>query len=360
MIGTMLMFTFLGMILMSALGGSAAAATEFERIEITNSVGTKVTFDEPAQKAASLGISFTTTLLELGCEDCIIMIDSYSAPENSGIAELESIPSYPIYNNGQQIAQILADGEGGFDKNRDVVFVYGYLYHENDIRSLEQLGLKVVTFYPETYEAGMEMVTDIGAIMGQNEKAAEITDSMQSAADYYSEMLATTRISPDSKTKAIYASYSGTNLRVGNANSYSVILMKMAGGINSADDLNKTGGALVAYETDNTIFMQLDFDVIFLDPYYAKTPSEFRSENHISDDVKIYKLDVLMNQYGPTSRDGIEFMAKAMYPEIFGSLEEEKNEGGHDNYWVYIAITAVIVIAAAAAYLIFKQKNSAP
>jgi len=292
------------------------ADSEDPYFTITNSIGTDVKFREPAQKAAVLGLAFSTTLLELGCGDDIVMIDIYSAPSSSGVIELNSIPAYPV-GDGQQIAQLLADGPGGFDVNRDVVFLYGYSYHATAIASMEKMGLKVVTFYPQTYEEGMDMIATIGTIMGRDEKAADIVNSMQENLTYYSDKLEEHGITSESKAKAIYVSYSGDVLRVGNVNSYSVILMKIAGGTNAADNPSMTGSALTSYQVDSTIFIQSDLDVIFLDPYYAGTPSDFRAEMNIGPDVKIFKLDMVMNQYGPTSQDGIEFMAQSMYPQIF-------------------------------------------
>ena len=287
----------------------------------TNSIGTTVIFYEPAQKAAVLGLAFSTTLLELDRGDDIVMIDQYSAPSSSGVAELNSIPAYPV-GDGQQIAQLLANGTGGFDVNRDVVFLYGYSYHATAIASMEKMGLKVVTFYPQTYEEGIDMITTIGTVMGHDEKATGIVHSMQETLTYYSDKLDEQGITPESKVNAIYVSYSGEVLRVGNVNSYSVILMKIAGGVNAADDPSMTGSSLTSYQVDNTIFIQLDLDVIFLDPYYAGTPNDFRAEMNIGPDVKIFKLDTVMNQYGPTSQEGIEFMARAMYPHIFGHPDD--------------------------------------
>jgi len=293
----------------------------------TNSIGTDVKFYKPSQKAAVLGLAFSTTLLELGCGDDIVMIDNHSAPLSSGVTELNLIPAYPV-GDGQQIAQLLADGLGGFDANRDVVFLYGYSYHATAIASMEQMGLKVVTFYPQTYEEGMDMITAIGAITGRDEKAAGIVNSMQKNLTYYADKLEEHGITSESKVNAIYVSYSGGVLRVGNVNSYSVILMKIAGGANVADNPSMTGSSLTSYQVDNTIFIQSNPDVIFLDPYYAGTPSDFRAEMNIGPDVKIFKLDMVMNQYGPTSLDGIEFMAQAMYPQIFGYPDENRGMSG--------------------------------
>ncbi|MCL2862683.1 MAG: ABC transporter substrate-binding protein [Methanimicrococcus sp.] len=357
------LFVIAGMFLIPMAGAedapNALNATDFSPVTMVNSIGTTVTFEEPAQKAASLGISFTTTLLALDCGDGIVLIDQYSAYSNSGISELETHPvsshSYPV-GNGEQIAQLLADGLGGFDKTRDVVFIYGYSYHANAIRSMEALGLKVVTFYPTTYDEGVEMVTDIGAIMGKNEKAADITQEMQSAAAFYSQTLEENGIAGDLKAKAVYVSYSGGNMRIGNVNSYSVILLKIAGGVNPADDANMIGSALISYGIDDTALIQLNPDVIFLDPNYSGTAEEFRVEKNLKDSVRIYKLSMVMNQYGPTSADGLAFMAQAMYPDIFGALEDDERaaEKAGNTLLYALAICALLAIIAVA-YVMFRR-----
>lgn len=349
------LFIISGIALIAAPAASADAPSDFEPFAVTNSVGTHVTFTEPAQKVASLGLSFTTTLLELGCIDRLVLIDNYSSPASSGISELNGIPSYPV-STGEQIAQLLANGHNGFDKERDVVFIYGYSYHAAAIAAMEVLGLKVVTFYPTTYEMGMGMVTGIGAIMGLDEKAADIVNKMRTALTYYSGMLASNNISsPDSRVRAVYVSYSGGNLKVGNVNSYSVTLMKIAGGINPADDDTQIGSALTSYAVDDSMFLQLDIDVIFLDPYYLGTPAEFRAEKNLGAGVKIYKLTMPMNQYGPASLEGIKFMAQAMYPEIFDPLEWGEDDTVPENYMLYVAAVSIIVSAAAVAYVVLRR-----
>ncbi|MDR0334884.1 MAG: ABC transporter substrate-binding protein [Methanomassiliicoccaceae archaeon] len=349
------LFMISGLALISAPAASADTPADFEPFAIENSVGTRVTFTEPAQKVASLGLSFTTTLMELGCIDKLVMIDNYSAPASSGVSELASIPSYPV-STGEQIGQLLANGDGGFDKNRDVVFIYGYSYHAAAIAAMELLGLKVVTFYPTNYEMGMGMVTSIGAIMGLNEKASGIVSKMQTALTYYQGMLASNSISsPDSKVRAVYVSYSGGTLKVGNVNSYSVTLLKIAGGINPADNDTLTGSALTSYAVDDSMFLQLNIDVIFLDPYYTGTPGEFRTEKNLGSTVKIYKLSMSMNQYGPASLEGMRFMAQAMYPDIFDASEWGQDDTVPENYVLYIAIVSILVSAVAVAYVVFRR-----
>ena len=344
-----LLFTISGMVLMSSPSASAGAG-----ITVTNSVGTDVTFSGPAKKAASFGLSFTTTLIGLGCLDDIVMVDTYSAASRSGLTELNGIPDYQVSTDYDMIAQNLAAGAGGFDRNRDVVFVYGYSYHAAAIRAMEVYGLKVVTFYPTSYDMGMRMVETMGAVMGLSEKAKEIVSEMDTAAKYYLEMLHLHGISSsDSRVRGVYVSVSGGDLRVGNVNSYSVMLMKIAGGVNPADDRTKTGSALTSYDPGLSFFVQTGYDVIFLDPYYPGSPEEFRNRYSIDKKVNIYKLDVVMNQYGPTSAKGIEFMAQAMYPDKFGGLEKQ-NENIDDDRLIYAAAVSAVVSVVSVGYVVFR------
>ncbi|MDR0767482.1 MAG: ABC transporter substrate-binding protein [Methanosarcinales archaeon] len=345
-----LLFILFGTAMMP-LGAADAGTTGFEPVTMTNSIGTQVTFNEPAVKVASLGLTFSTTLLALGCSENIILIDNWSESGRSGIFELESITNRPI-GDGQEIAQMLANGYGGFDKDRDVIFMYGYSYHSTAIQSMETFGLKVVTFYPMTYEQGMDMTKDIGAVMGHNDKAAELVDLMQTTAAFHESEL--NRHGITERANAVYVSFSGGTIRVGNVNSYSVILMKIAGGVNPADDSSMIGSALTSYAVDSTFFIQMDIDVIFLDPFYSGTPDDFRAEMNINNNVKIYKLTPVMNQYGPTSIDGIQFMAKAMYPQVFGALDDQSGSAPANNM-IYIAIAALLVSAIAVGYVIFRK-----
>ena len=338
-------------------GGTADAAAFSEPLVMTDYGGYTHTFTEPAQKAASLGVTFTTTLMELGCVDSIVLMDSNSNPSVSGIDGLGSFNPNKFLSTSTEadvIGQRLINGEDGFDKDRDVVFIYNYSSTAlNLLRNT--YGLKVVSFYPQSYETGKNMVEQMGAIMGKSAKAAELIGSMDDAAHYYTDALTAAGITE--KAKAVYVSYSSNNLRVGNVNSYSVVLLKLAGGVNPADDTTKTGSALTSYAPDDGLFIQMDIDVIFMDAYAPLTPEEFRTAMNISDNVKIYKLSVVMNQYGPTSLQGIEFMAKAMYPDVFGNdAGDGLDSMDQDDTWIYIAAGAAAIGICAVAYVLFFRR----
>ena len=355
------LFVISSMVLIPMLGGSAEAASDDFPLTVTDSRGKNTTFTEPAQSVASLGVSFTATLLELGCIDNIVMMDSNSVTSNSGITELESFPSSMVFtvssiNTDNIVQNLLACSD--FVKERDVVFIYSYSYLLTSvILGLEDAGFKVVTFYPLSYEDSISMTADIGAIMGKTDKAAEITGAMRSIAKDYPEALAANGISEGSKVKAIYVSYSGTTpegkVRVGNLNSYSVILMKIAGGVNPLDN---SANSATTYDVDISVFIQQPMDVIFVDPYYPGTVADFRSHYGIQDHILIYKLpNKLMNQYGPTSMKCIEYMAMAMYPGIFDSLDEDQGSPEPDNTLIYAAAAVTVVSVIAVAYVIFRH-----
>jgi len=356
------LFVISSMVLIPVLGGSAEAASDDFPLTVTDSRGKNITFTEPAQSVASLGVSFTATLLELGCIDNIVMMDSNSVTSNSGIIELESFPASMVFTvssiNANNIVQNLM-ACGDFVKERDVVFIYGYSYLMTSvILGLEDAGFKVVTFYPLSYEDSISMTADIGAIMGKTDRTAEITGAMRSIAEDYPEALIASGINESTKVKAIYVSYSGTTpegkVRVGNLNSYSVILMKIAGGVNPLDN---SANSATTYDVDISVFIQQPMDVIFVDPYYPGTVADFRAHyDGIPDQVLIYKLpSKLMNQYGPTSMNCIEYMAMAMYPDIFGSLDEEQGSVEADNTLIYVAAAVTVMSVLAVAYVVFRR-----
>lgn len=295
---------------------------EGEYCTITDSRGVNVEFNEPAQKAAAFGVSFTTTLISLDCFDSMVMIDDSSYSSTTGISEMSGYTGAHSTLNGtnvDQVAQTLLHIDG-FDKNRDVVIVNGYASTVRDvIPKLEAYGLKVVAFYPKSFDDGVSMVRDIGLIMDAADKAKEVADGMEDAKTMYLDVLEENGVT---KKNAVYVSSSYNPMQIGNYPSYSVILMKMAGGLNPADDNSKTA---TTYQMNPGDIAQIDsrtkVAVVFLDGYYTGSIDAFRTEMLIPNDVLVVQLTRLMNQYGPTSVDGIRFMAETLYPDLFGTTD---------------------------------------
>ena len=284
---------------------------------VTDGRGKEIAFNEPAQKAATMGVSFTTTLIALEKLDSIVLMDTYSKTSSSGIPEIASYPDSMFTSSSATNVSVLAQtllNTDGFNKDRDILIMYNYASMAGSWEILEKTyGLKVAAFYPQSYDAAIEMVSAVGKIMGADEKAEKITEDMNDAKTSYLDALGTT-----TKKKAMYVSYSSGNYSAGNAASFTAILMGMAGAVNSAEDSSKTGTTYVINAGD---ILQIEsikgLDIVFVDGYYTGSVADFKSHFGLGASVEVVLLTKLMNQYGPTALDGIEYMANAMYPTVF-------------------------------------------
>jgi hypothetical protein len=78
--------------------------------------------------------------------------------------------------------------------------------------------------------------------------------------------------------------------------------------------------------------------------------------NQLPDTVKVVGLKGIWNNFSIESLDGIEVMAQAMYPEIFGELESG-DTGSDDNYLYYgIAIVVALVLISACYFFLVKKR----
>jgi len=255
--------------------------------------------------------------VDIGYLGSAVMFDSDSEFNKSGIPEMEGKPAGMFVSvsstNKDQIVQKMMDlvDEGQWNKSTDVIFAYGYSYLSSIWTELEGLGFKVATFYPNSYDGIVQVVHDIEAVMGSDH---EISDWMVFVKDYIAETLSLAGIDESSEyVTALYASYSGETLKLGNNGSVTVDFIKYAGGINVAEDPNKT---VPTYTTDFTAILQLDPQFVLLDGYYSGTAEDF-STNIDNDDIVVFKLDKSWNSYCPDATVGLWATACLFYPDYF-------------------------------------------
>jgi len=313
--------------------------------------GQVVNFSGPVNKVVSMGTAFTSTLDELGCIDQLLYVDSSS--KSAGIESIQDFADDRVYttSQGEALAQKLA-ASSDFDETNDVVLIYSY---STGLKTaFDAMPIRYVMFYPQSYEDSVQMVTDIGKIMGKETKAAEITAEMEGIETYYTDALTAAGVTE--KVNAVYASYSSNILKVGNLKSLSVVMLKLAGGLNPADDSTIDA---TTYEPVTGFFLGLEgtgkLDVVFVDPYYSGTAAEFKTLMGISENVKVVKLTVLENTYGPASLKGIEHMASVMYPEVFGDSGDPDDNGSGDNTMIYVAAGICVIILIVVAVVIMRR-----
>jgi ABC-type Fe3+-hydroxamate transport system, periplasmic component len=312
-----------------------------------------VTIDAPVKKIAIFGTAFAITTVELGFGDRIVMVDTYSLDI---VSDYGFERGYSVTTDTDEIGQKLANGEGGFDKNCDVVVLYGYSYQKTQAEKIrDTYGIKVLALYPQSYDGAIDTVFTIGKLFGISEANNTAAKSMENAKTYYINELISKGIDTDSeKVPVAYVSYSSGNFSAGNDSSITAAMIRLAGGVNAASDSSKTG---TSYPISAGDLELMGAKTIILDGNYPDSIAKFRSEMLVSENIKVYQLGKTMNTYASTISDGIKFIASAMYPEIFGELDPVDEGDNSNSMWYIVAIAAAIILLIAVVLVLRRSKT---
>ena len=313
--------------------------------------GREITFDAPIEKIAVFGTAFAATVSDLGYLDSIVMADTYSI---AALDDLDLDKGYSFTTEFDAIGQRLNDNEGGFDKDRDAVVIYGYASYEAGRDKLaNEYGLKVIGMYPSNFDNTIDCVKTIGKLYGIAENDNSAAKDMERAKTYFTDELSKNGITDDKKVPVVYVGYTSSNFTAGNDASFTASLIRLAGGVNAASDSSK--GSSYAIAPGDIELMGAE--IVFLDGNYSKSVAEFRSEMHISSDVKIYQLGKTMNTYAPSAYDGIKLMASAMYPDIFGDIDDNGEGFLQDSMWYIVAAICVILLIVVVVIVVRRGKT---
>ena len=146
---------------------STPSPTPNAELTVTDLSGTSVTFDKTPQRVVSLVPSVTELIFEMGAGELICGRDSYSNyPQDTA-----NIPVMGDYN-GPNLELIIA-------ASPDVVFTAGKLQQDAQAR-LRDAGIKVVSAEPATLEQIKPCIELLGAVLGKNQKAAQMITTLES------------------------------------------------------------------------------------------------------------------------------------------------------------------------------------
>lgn len=329
-------------------------------ISITDSRGTITNLTGPAPHVASFGPFATNTLVDIGFLDTAVMFDSYSAYSISNIKELQnySADKFITVSSGNKDAVVqtmlgLVDNDT-WNKSSDVILGYGYSYLNPTWTELEGYGFNVVTFYPNSYDGIVQVVEDIETIVGANHSVSE---QMAFVKEHITEVLDENGITNSSlMVTALYASYSSNTLKLGNNNSVTVDFINSAGGVNIAENPNKTSPS---YAVDFSAILQLHPEYVLLDGYYTGTAEEFSALIGDSS-IIVYKMNKSWNTYCPDATTGLWAAACLFYPDLFeGAIPVEpiSDDGMDANLLIYAGVGVCIVLLAVGVVLISKRKD---
>ncbi len=148
-------------------GMNAGAEEETGGVSITDMKGREITLEQPAERIVALTASDCEILYAIGAGDKLVGRGTYCDYP-------EEVLEVPEVNSGEDmnIEEVIA-------LNPDVLLMSDMAQTEEQVQMLEDAGIKVVVSEAKDIEGVYTAIGMIGALMGQDERAAEVVDGMK-------------------------------------------------------------------------------------------------------------------------------------------------------------------------------------
>ncbi len=272
-------------------------------VEIEDSFGNKVTIEEEPMKIVSLAPNNTEVLFALGLGDKVVGVTSYcDYPEE---AKTKEVVGDFQGNNLEKIIEL----------EPDLVLIYGS-GNEEENKVLNDAGIKVLGFMPETIESVMKDIETVGKAAGKSKEAAEIIQAMNNKKE---EII--NKVKGQEEVKVFYEIWHDPLMAAGKG-SFMDELIALAGGKNIAEDAE---GAYPQYDLEQLVERDPEIYLAAQDMpdktvESIKARPGFDSISAIKND-RVYVFEGneanLVSRPGPRIIETLEVIAKAIHPELF-------------------------------------------
>lgn len=335
-----------------------------ETITVKDGNGSEFVFSEPVDYVATIGVGPTSTVIDLGFADKIVVCDTYSKSNADDSFDIlrERIDSRDTFANGSIFSSgrdalitdlIYMADQGKFDIKTDPVLITGSKSYVNPtVDELSKYGFVNILVWEDisSYDELIEYVRAISLIV-----SGVVTDSVQKMSDMPDEIADVLDSSGIQRHDAFYVTYSGSVMKVGNENSLANSMILAAGGVSLTEDPSKENPT---YEASIPDLVEGKNVVVFVDSSIWKSEDYLNQLNNQLGPYadEIVKLDPLWNNFTIRSMEGVWVMACAMYPELFTGDVPSSSEADDDGVFPYLIASglSIVVILALSYYLMRK------
>lgn len=271
-------------------------------VTITDDLGRKVTLKAEPKRIVSLAPSNTEILFYLGLGDKVVGDTTYC--------------DYP--EEAKHRAKVGGFEEPSLEKivalKPDLVLATGM--HLEMIKGLEDAGLNVLVFKPNTIEEIFNTMQTIGKAAGVEDKAVDLTKGLKARVNAVSQMAV--KIPENQRPTVYYEMWYQPLMSVGR-NTLIGQIIKLAGGTNITDDCTEQYPQI----SEEVIIEKNPQVMINSYGHDAKkiTPEEIAARKGWKDiafvkNNRIYTIDSdILTLPGPRIVDGLEELAEYLYPE---------------------------------------------
>ncbi|HEY8393830.1 MAG TPA: cobalamin-binding protein [Thermaerobacter sp.] len=283
-------------------GGEAGARTRYP-LAITDDAGRKVTIAERPERIVSLAPSNTEILFAIGAGDRVVGVDSFSDYP----AEAAKLPKVGglTDTNFEQIVAL----------EPDLALTVGGT--EEQVKRLEELGIPTVVIQPATLEDVLERIELVGRLVDAQEGAARVVRDMRDRIEAVRAKIA--GIPDDRRVRVFYEVWHDPLMTAG-PGGFIHDVITAAGGINIAADAGNPWPQ-ISLET----VVAKDPQVIIVPRSLESSYQELKAGKRKGwegitavRDGRIYAIDDnIISRPGPRLVDGLEQIARWLYPDRF-------------------------------------------
>jgi len=273
-------------------------------LTITDCLGRSVKIEKKPRRIISLAPSNTEILFAVGAADKIVGVTKYC--------------DYPPEAKNKEIIGGFSDPniEKIISLNPDLVFAT--TMHEKAVKDLEKANIPVIVLHANTIEGVIENINLAGKATGQENEASEVVASMEEKVQKVTAKIKD--ISEKDKPKVYYEVFSEPIMTAG-PKTLIHDLITMAGGINIGADA-ETDYPQYSIE----ILLKKNPDVMIAPDLHGSNTATLENVKQRPgwSDIAAVKNnrvciieDDLITVPGPRIADGLEAVAKALYPDKF-------------------------------------------
>ena len=279
-------------------------------LTIIDDLGRTVQIDELPQRIISLAPSNTEIIYALGLEDRLVGTTDYcDYPEAA-----KSKPRVASYTtpNLEKVVSVQPD-----------LILAEAIHEKTSLPAMENLGLKVIVTSATSIDTILNDINLVGQVSGKSRAAAALVDSLNTRIQ--SVVSKTSTLAPDQRLRVLYVIWHDPVWTMGR-NTFTNDLIWKAGGINIfADDFEKSRVVSLESIIDKNpqavivSGMGTTGDLIYNNLMQETRLSDIDAMLH----NRVYRISDanLIERPGPRIVDGLEYVAKLLHPEIFGTVE---------------------------------------
>ncbi|TCS79933.1 ABC transporter substrate-binding protein [Tepidibacillus fermentans] len=271
-------------------------------LTITDDTGTKVTITKEPTRIISLIPSNTETLFALGLEGKVVAVTKYDNYPKDVQKKVEYVFQDGLNPNVEQIIKLKPD-----------LILLGSLNKKELTAKIRELKIPVLQFDPQSLDAVYQTIEKVGLVTNTQQQAKEVISQMKEKEKSIKEKLAA--LKPEQKVRVFVAV--SPDLYTPGKGTFMDELITKAGGINIVEDQG-----WVQYNEEKIIKSNPQV-ILTTYGYYDKNAAAniMKKEGWQNIDAiknkRVIDLDSdLVNRPGPRIIDGLESIAKALYPDL--------------------------------------------